>query len=336
MTYYYALWIPQTIKGIPVVLTENQELKILKDDPEDEVPAIKLRGYIDPDSYHIHIGYQCDNALEKELLFRTVKVTEEGFLICQLDVADDDSDYLCNVLRNDGLHNAIYHYIKGFFHEHKYHDSSDDSLLSAYSSDKPIDLDNEDCLREVLVKFLSPYELKYSGYVSETRDTLNTIIERIDKKQGLRDNVELAKSIIQNNIKVLDGESQYCDFLINNFEKSIPAALITEINTQHQELRILNNRLSAIDSYLTSVVSLRLADLSVYLGLWSLVLSVLLFVIPKACSHEDEDRQSILKEYQNIQKGIDSQKIQFDKQLEEMSQNQDSILKLLNKPIYKK
>lgn len=336
MTYYYALWIPQTIKGIPVVLTENQDSIILKDDPEDEVPAIELRGYIEPDSYHIHIGYRCDNAPEKELLFKAVKVTEEGFLICQLDVADDNTDYLCNALRNDGLHNAIYHYIKGFFHEHKYHDSSDDSLLSAYSSDKPIDLNNEDCLREVLVNFLSPYELKYSGYVNETRDTLNTIIEKIDRKKGLRDNVELAKSIIQNNIKVLDGESQYCDFLMRIFEKSIPADLITEINTQRQELRILNNRLSAIDSYLTSVVSLRLADLSVYLGLLSIVLAILLFVIPKACSNEDEDRQIIRKEYQDIQKAIDTQKAQFDKQQDVLSNNQDSILKLLNKLTPKK
>ncbi|KWW31900.1 MAG: hypothetical protein F083_2740, partial [bacterium F083] len=96
------------------------------------------------------------------------------------------------------------------------------------------------------------------------------------------------------------------------------------------------DQLTAIASYLTSVVSLRLADLSVYLGLWSIILSIVLFVIPRACSHEDEDRQIILNEYKNIQTTIGTQKKQFDKQLERLSNNQDSILNLLNKPTPKK
>ena len=337
MTYYYALWIPQTKAGIPVVLTESQDTRTLKDVPDDDVPEINLRGYIEKSSLYIHIAYSCGKEPERELLFKLLDATEQGFLIYQLNIEKEDSDYLRNILHNNGLHNAIYHYIKGFFHEHIYHDSTDDSLLSAFTSSKKISLDNPDCLRAILTNYLSPYELKYSGYVRETSDTLNCIVTNLSGKQGLRPNIELAKSSILNNIKVLDGESQYCDFLINSFPSDVlPTELVEEITNQRHQLRILNDQLTAIASYLTSVVSLRLADLSAYLGLFSIVLAILLFVIPKACSNEDEDRKIIWKEYQNIQKAIDTQKVQFDKQLNELYNNQDSILILLNKPTPKK
>ena len=337
MMYYYALWIPQTKAGIPVVLTESQDTRTLKDDPDDDVPEINLRGYIEKSSLHIHIAYSCGKEPERELLFRLLEATEQGFLIYQLNIEKEDSDYLRNILHNNGLHNAIYHYIKGFFHEHIYHDSTDDSLLSAFTSSKKISFNNPDCVRAILTNYLSPYELKYSGYVKETTDTLNCIVTNLSGKQGLRPNVELAKSSILNNIKVLDGESQYCDFLIKSFTSDVlPMELVEEITNQRHQLRILNDQLTAIASYLTSVVSLRLADLSVYLGLWSIILSIVLFAIPRACSHEDEDRQIILNEYHDIQKAIGTQKKQFDKQLERLSNNQDSILKLLKKPTPKK
>lgn len=179
MSYYYALWIPQTKIGYPTIITEHQEVKRLKDDPEDDVPAIELSGYIDTTSYDIHIAYSCDGNTAKELFFKLIKKTKHGFLVYKLDLAEEDNDYLCNIIRKEGLHNSIYHYIKRFFHEHTYHDATDDSLLTPFSSEEPVDIDDNECLRALLNNYLNRYELKYSGYVEETRDTLNTITKRL-------------------------------------------------------------------------------------------------------------------------------------------------------------
>jgi len=101
MTYYYALWIPQTKAGIPVVLTESQDTRTLKDDPDDDVPEINLRGYIEKSSLHIHIAYSCGKEPERELLFKLLDATEQGFLIYQLNIEKEDSDYLRNILHED-------------------------------------------------------------------------------------------------------------------------------------------------------------------------------------------------------------------------------------------
>ena len=337
MTYYYALWIPQTKAGIPVVLTESQGTRTLKDDPDDDVPEINLRGYIEKSSLHIHIAYSCGEEPERELLFKLLDATEQGFLIYQLNIEKEDSDYLRNILHSNGLHNAIYHYIKGFFHEHIYHDSTDDSLLSAFTSSKKISFGNPDCLRAILTNYLSPYELKYSGYVKETTDTLNRIVTNLSEKQGLRPNIELAKSSILNNIKVLDGESQYCDFIIKSFPSDVlPTELVEEITDQRYQLRILNDQLTAIASYLTSVVSLRLADISVFLGLISIVLSILLTVLPKACPDEDKLNRDIMRQLQFYQSGQDKRDSAIQQKYKDIASRQDSILKLLNKPTPKK
>lgn len=301
------------------------------------MPEISLRGYIEKTSLHIHIAYSCGKEPERELLFKLLEATEQGFFIYQLNIEKEDSDYLRNILCNNGLHNAIYHYIKGFFHEHIYHDSTDDSLLSAYTSGTKINLDNQDCLRAILTNYLSPYELKYSGYVKETTDTLNCIVTNLSGKQGLRSNIELAKSSILNNIKVLDGESQYCDFLINSFPSDVlPKELVEEIANQRYQLRILNDQLTAIASYLTSVVSLRLADISVFLGLISIVLSILLTVLPKACSDEDELNRDIERQLQFYQNGQEKRDSAIQQKYSDIAIRQDSILKLLNKPTPKK
>lgn len=337
MTYYYALWIPQTKVGIPVVLTESQDTRTLKDDPDDDVPEINLRGYIEKSSLHIHIAYSCGEEPERELLFKLLDATEQGFLIYQLNIEKEDSDYLRNILHNNGLHNAIYHYIKGFFHEHIYHDSTDDSLLSAFTSSKKISFNNPDCVRAILTNYLSPYELKYSGYVKETTDTLNCIVTNLSGKQGLRPNVELAKSSILNNIKVLDGESQYCDFLIKSFPSDVlPTELVEEITNQRHQLRILNDQLTAIASYLTSVVSLRLADISVFLGLISIFLSILLTVLPKACSDEGKLNRDVERQLQFYQNGQEKRDSAIQQKYRDMATMQDSILNLLNKPTPKK
>lgn len=335
MTYYYALWIPQTKAGIPVVLTESQDIRTLKDVPDDNIPEINLRGYIEKSSLHIHIAYSCGKEPERELLFKLLTATEQGFLIYQLDIEKEDTDYLSDTLYNDGLHNAIYHYIKGFFHEHIYHDSTDDSLLTAFTSSKPLDLDNPDCLRDILTNYLSPYELKYSGYVQETSDTLNCIVTNLSEKQGLRPNIELAKSSILNNIKVLDGESQYYDFLTSSFSAEfLPQQLVKEIDGQRKQLRILNDQLIAIVSYLTSVVSLRLADISVFLGGISIVLSILLTTIPQACSDEDRLNRNVkdIKKFLQISQGeIEKKDTIILQEYNDISIKQDSILHLLNK-----
>lgn len=63
---------------------------------------------------------------------------------------------------HSALPNAIYHFIKGFFHRHEYHPGDSDSILSAYISDSDVDIKSID--NEALLHYLSLYSKKFQSY----------------------------------------------------------------------------------------------------------------------------------------------------------------------------
>ncbi|MDR1156301.1 MAG: hypothetical protein LBL04_16480 [Bacteroidales bacterium] len=76
----------------------------------------------------------------------------------------------------DAISGPVYHLIKGFFHKHEYHDINGDYTLTAFLSNKKIDLEAID--NEALVFYLEQYESKFRGYRELAFDKLDFIIQK--------------------------------------------------------------------------------------------------------------------------------------------------------------
>lgn len=318
MTYYYALWIPQTQKGIPVIIKNQLSKENFRD--KSELPPFEIEGSIDSISYRIDLVCALEKAERISLVFECVQKSEEGFLVYKLDFDDEENTMMCNSLQR-GMKKAIYHYVKGFFHEHQYHSPSDDSLLNAYCSTEEIDLLEPSHKFSVLSSYLNAYKLKYAGYVDEGEDTIRQVINQIEQRKRLSKNVKLLRASILNNMKILEGEARYCDFLLRSCSDVVPQEMYDNIMTLRGELKEINNRMVSIDNYLSSEVSTQKAETSIRWGMISVVLAVLFFGYQ---SYHDGS-QEIKDEVKQLRKEQNKTDMQLKQQFKEVESRQDSL-----------
>lgn len=82
------------------------------------------------------------------------------------------------VFLEGNIPNAIYHMVKGFYHQHKYHKSTNDSVLDAFVSPKKINIKEDD--NEALLFYLEQYELKFKTSILDIEDRYK-FLEEADK-----------------------------------------------------------------------------------------------------------------------------------------------------------
>lgn len=324
MTYFYALWIPQYKKGIPVIIKDKLSKRKYQD--KAEIPPFEIEGSIDSVSYQIRIVISWGDAQSHELILECTDKSEEGFLVYRINVEDAEEGNMSEGLRA-GMKKTIYHYVKGFFHEHQYHHPSDDSLLNAYYSLDEIDLSDKIHKFAVAKNYLTAYELKYSGYVDESEDTIRQVISQIEERKRLSKNVKLLRASIVNNMKVLDGESKYCSFLMKSCSDVIPQDDVRRMTQLMARLQGLNHRMTSIDSYLSSEVSTRKAEAGIRWGIASVMLAIVFFGYQyySDSSKDIQDELQLFRQEQN--KTNEKLKLQLDN----ANDKQDSLVQQIDK-----
>jgi Sec-independent protein translocase protein TatA len=324
MTYYYALWIPQCEKGIPVIIKESLSKKKYQD--KVELPPFEIEGTIVPVSYQIRLIISFGNAQSRELILECTEKSEDGFLVYKIELEEDVDSVLSDSLQT-GMKKTIYHYVKGFFHEHQYHHASDDSLLKAYYSSDEIDLSENVQKYAVVSNYLTAYELKYSGYVDESEDTISQVIGQIEERKRLSKNVKLLRASIFNNMKVLDGESKYCNYLMSACSDVIPQDNIQRLKQLIEQLRNLNLRMSSIDSYLSSEVSTRQAETGIRWGIASVVVAIVIF----GYQYLSDSTKGMHEDLQLLRKEQNSTNEELKQRLDKANDKQDSLVHQIDK-----
>lgn len=324
MAYFYALWIPQCKKGIPVIIKDRLPKQRYQD--KAELAPFEIEGTIARSSYQIRIVISFGNASSHELVLECIGKTEEGFLVYKLDLGEEQDGNLSESICA-GMKKTIYHYVKGFFHEHQYHHPSDDSLLKAYYSTEEIDLSEKMQKYAVVSNYLTAYELKYSGYVDESEDTIRQVIGQIEERKRLSKNVKLLRASILNNMKVLDGESKYCHYLMTSCSDVIPRDDIQRLEELIEQLHSLNLRMSSIDSYLSSEVSTRKAEAGIRWGIASVVVAIVIFGY-QYFNDSSKDMQDELQLFR-LEQNNTNEKLK--QQLDKANDKQDSLVQQIDK-----
>ena len=325
-SYYYALWVPQIREGIPSVRKQSLKQVDLKDQPDDS--AFLVKGEINRDTLHISLSYILGDAPCKTLLFQKIDVSDTGFLVYKLDLNDNDNDFFCEELRHT-MPKAIYHYVKDFFHEHQFHNSDDDSLLDSYFSTSEINLNDKETIKKIIKVYLQSYINKYAGCVFLCRDSLYTVAYNQKHSIKLGDSLIELHNIMHNNIAVLDGESLYCDFIINSYPGLADSDQLQRIYGLRNELARYDERLQRIDASISSKESKKL-------GKWGLCVSVIGALLGAGLSYWLSYNSSKELQYGVNTIRYDVKQNRFQDSLThhdyiELKYQQDSIMKLLSK-----
>ena len=153
----------------------------------------------------------------------------------------EETDSSLSFIRNE-IPNAVYHLIKGFFHDHEHHDAKADSLLNAFVSDKEVNIKTEN--NEVLLHYLKLYEKKFTAYSNQI-SSLYKAVQKNSKEKGkkhiLFKNLESLENFCQSAL----GEYIYCNTLINSkyFKTECNSG-----NDYNDQRRTLHNIKSSIEN----------------------------------------------------------------------------------------
>lgn len=325
-SYYYALWIPQYKRGIPSVKNRTLNSEDLKDRPDDQ--SFLVSGEIDEADLSIRLSYKLGDGPSRILLFQKTDITDTGFILYKLDLGEEDNDFLCNALRVS-MPKAIYHYLKGFFHKHEFHDTDNDSLLEAYFSTVPIDIRDAESLSHILKVYLQSYINKYGGCVNLCRFSLNNVYNNLRKGIKIEDSLSELNFVIENNKIVLDGESLYCDFLISSYIEQIDTVQVKHIYDLRNELAHYDERLHQIESSISSESSIKIGRIGLLASIVGAFVGVAFSLLLSKCSSSElqDSVSTIRKDIQQIQ----SSDTLVNNNLLILRQQQDSCLKMLHK-----
>lgn len=320
-SYYYALWIPQHKEGIPSVKQSTLAEADLRDRNAD--PPLLVGGEIREDTELISLRYKLGDSPYRTLLFHKVDSIGTGFIVFKLNLDDDETDFLCRDLRCS-MPKAIYHCIKHFYHVHQFHSSDDDSLLEAYFSKDPIDLKDEATLKKIIEVYLQSYINKYSGCIALCRKTLYIVSENI--KQGIKYDTTkaLIEDVISNTKNILDGESLYCDFLIDSHSSIVSPNQLQRIYGLRNELASYVERLEQQREQLVSNLGIKIGKIGLIASIIGSLVGVFVSLALGQCS--SSELQESISGIRSEIKQIHTQDSLSKQTILEIRQQQDSIL----------
>lgn len=275
--FNYILWIPSYETSEPKIL--HKELKLLKlQDVEKEEPLF-IKGYIE-ENLNIQIDYGInDNKCSKRLFLRLSHKNEYGFLTYELTLPEHPNDWLLEDLCRH-MHKSIYHYIKGFFHEHLYHDTEEDSLLNPFMTQESVNWDDKQFWEHVLNHYLNSYILKYRGYTKDFSNKMNHLLSDIQRKKNISKNIKNLHFLVNISRKI-QAETRYSKLLIKAYPYDSQSKKIEELKYACLEFEQFVDDLSFWSNHLTSTISyseghasLRWGQLGLVAGLISIFLTL--------------------------------------------------------------
>lgn len=280
MKYNYVMWIPATEKGKPQIIATDLGEETLKDD--ERYKGVVIRGLIEND-YDIKIEYHIsDESVPHEIKFVNTYQGETGFLVYTLALQDDpvNEDFFVSVLREE-MPTALYHYIKGFFHQHKYHEEEADSKLMAYcykSDNFSFDKKRADILSEICQSYKNLFYGQLLFLQKELDDALCDLAKDNRKFRNLEILDELAVST--NNVL---GEVAYCEFLLQQHNNDIPSndcceirQCVSTLQTCQKQILFWNNHFHTKFSYSDGISGVRWGVAGFIVGCISLIFSIIL------------------------------------------------------------
>ena len=172
MKGYCVFWIPSIYHVAPVPLSENSFLE--KEDISDEV-GCQCHLSLKLDSQENIIVILSLHGIDEEFSLMHKGSNDNGFILYSFDVSVADTELLIKALTN-----PIYHYVKGFYHEHKNHTDDCDSILDAYVCTEESDSQISSPDNKPLIFYLRQYEKRFRDFTEQLEFDASYLMSILD------------------------------------------------------------------------------------------------------------------------------------------------------------
>ena len=215
MTVYFALWIPTLKVGAISFVTPPERRKI---QDNSRWNPYYLWGEVDRANYNFTLRYSQIDVRENARVISFVKtdINNKGFIVYSADLPEEDEgDMFVRLLKTE-MTPSLYHFIKDHFHDHVHHESEEDAILTCLHSDQPLSLNNALGMGRVAKHYLDSYSQKISDFLNDARRNHERARQLIANFYSVSKGIGLLSSTIRNARK-LEGEYEYCEFLMKHY-----------------------------------------------------------------------------------------------------------------------
>ncbi len=275
MRRYFALWIPVKEKTKLSVINPPVG-KVISD--SREYGGYFIKGEIDKESYNFTLKYKPKSTLTCLKSFSSIQficedLNEYGFIVYSVDLESVKSDDCFVEFVKDNLNPALYHYIKGCFHQHEYHHPSEDSLIRSFSSEKEISLDSDLC--RILQVYTKQYVGKFNDFLESSQYEFNKAKQCLNHTFDIRSSIKTLRRIIDSG-NTIKGEKQYFDFLLKvGSENSCSNELACNVSNVWNKIELFIDNVNSAYSISTTSVGLKLSLFGVLFGVIGLIIGVI-------------------------------------------------------------
>jgi len=268
--YYYALWIP-VLKPTRFNIINRPPQKMLQD--SKEFPRYIIQGEIDSITLDFTFHYkEGKSKTQKSLAFQCEGRWNVGILIYSIELSDSPENILEKVLQQK-MPTFIYHYIKDFFHQHIHHHPSHDSLLHAYLSNTPLEL-NAVNKRDIMEHYALCYLQKFKVYTDSVRSVFETAKRNINSRSAINKGIRLLENLLDEGREIL-GETEFCHALIQMGTSHIAKDIRAGIKEQAERIEKLQQQISFSYNLCTSSYGIKLGYWGIWFGVVGIVVSIL-------------------------------------------------------------
>lgn len=322
MVRYVVLWIPILVETTPEIVDERPEQIELRDVPE--MQSCYLRCIADKSTKNFTLYYRLsEDSSEKEIVFTHLESTRSGFVLYKLEFNGED-DKLTESLRSS-VHHSVYHYIKGLFHKHAFHDEECDSLLKGFCSDTRVKWSDNGVPKQVFTHYIWEYIDKLEQSYLTLSGELAYLQEIVNIKRQFKNGVNRSQQLKKDCFRVM-GEASYAGALLRMSRFSVKNKVFSQLSDILMRLEMLREQ--CVDSYNTinNTYNNTLGRRGVAFGIAGIALTTILEFVHACTSDSDaiEHQDSL----------INRLVIQNDAELRKLKNRADSLARQNEKVLH--
>ena len=302
MKTYYALWMPTLTEKRPPFYCTQKVVKSLVDSVW--LGGYFLKGRLDAKSLDVFVEYTCtgprglfQRVFRKDvrsiLLRKESDVFRNGFVLYSYDAPDANLDELQKGLVGE-MKSPWYHFVKGFYHKHTDHHSSQDSLLQAYSSEAPIDLKEQ--YDDIVNWYVDQYIELLRDFTEVSPGQIENAKSRITRIHKVQNGIRTLGDVITDG-RELQGQLRYLDFLLDKAAHpySIAKEKRTEIRQLRDHVRVLLDDAATAYSISTAALGVKFGIHGIKWGIGGILVSCMTFITSTYMTCTDRSMQQYIE-----------------------------------------
>lgn len=324
MVRYAILWIPVLVEYVPEIINDKPEPVELSDVPG--MPSCHLRCSVDKRTKNFTLYYRLGNdSQENKIEFTHLESTQSGFISYKLEFEDTNDRLTTNLLSS--IHHSVYHYVKGLFHRHAFHDEECDSLLKGFCSTNQLKWGDNGVPKKVFTHYIREYIEKLTESYRTLSAQLAFLQDIVNNKKQYKTGVNKSSQLKKDCFRVT-GEAAYATSLLRMSRFSVKSKVYNNLSDILIRLEMLREQ--CVDAYntLNNAYNNRLGRIGIRFGIASIVLTAVLEVI-HICTADNETSKKQLILLDRLVKQNDTEIRNLTNRADSLAEQNELVLRSL-------